>query len=158
MTEKEIWGMLSGIPVGTVLAWISIAVGIVASLSGTVAMLWKLFKKYDEIMDQNVKLRNKIEETDAHFKEIDEQLAAVKVLLEEQRSTKIKELRNAITNIAETALRDGKMSVRAYKSLLEMYQEYTDIYHQNSFVSSLMDKVVRDVEIIGALDEHGNDI
>lgn len=89
---------------------------------------------------------------------ITQQLSEIKSALDEQRETKIKELRHQITMAAENALANGVMTVREWTSLHEMVDEYVDKYHQNWYVKPLIAKVDRDVHVIGRIDEHGNDI
>ena len=89
---------------------------------------------------------------------ITQQLSEIKYALDEQRETKIKELRHQITVAAETALANTTMTVREWTSLHEMVDEYVNKYHQNWYVKPLIAKVDRDVHVIGRLDEHGNDI
>ena len=89
---------------------------------------------------------------------INEQFSVIKDALNEQRETKIKELRHNITVSGEKALADREMTIRQWSSLHEMVDEYMNKYKQNSYVASLMTKVDRDVVVIGRLDEHGNDI
>lgn len=158
MNTNDVLNTIYTIPIGTVVAWISAFAIIIGTLYAILQKLWKLFDRYDNIRDENERVNQKLEEYDKKFSNVEEKLETITDLLEEQRGTKIKELRNSIVHIAEAALRDGRMSVRAYTSLMEMYQEYTDKYHQNTYVKSLIEKVIRDVEVIGKLDEHGNDI
>ena len=86
------------------------------------------------------------------------QLSTIMAALNEQRETKITELRHSITVAGENALANGTMTIREYTSFHEMVDKYLNIYNQNWYVESLCKKVDRDVRVIGQLDEHGNDI
>ena len=114
-------------------------------------------------------MRQKVEDHDREIEDIKgqfagaiegitQQLSEIKYALDEQRETKIKELRHQITVAAETALANTTMTVREWTSLHEMVDEYVNKYHQNWYVKPLIAKVDRDVHVIGRLDEHGNDI
>ncbi len=145
---------------------ICVIIGVICT--GTIK-LYKVFSKYKSVKDENENLKQNVEkhEEQLHrFEEqlesmnqnINEQFSEIKDALNEQRETKIKELRHNITVSGEKALADKEMTVRQWSSLHEMVDEYMNKYKQNSYVASLMLKVDRDVAVIGRLDEHGNDI
>jgi len=169
MDTNSVWELLSSISIGTVVAWIiviSVIIGVICT--GTIK-LYKVFTKYKNVKDENENLKHNVEKHEGQLKEfqtqlenmnqnINEQLLEIKEALCEQRETKIKELRHNITVSGEKALADKEMTVRQWRSLHEMVDEYMNKYKQNSYVESLMIKVDRDVAVIGRLDEHGNDI
>ena len=128
-----------------------------------------LHDSYTEIREERDQLKQKVEDHGRELEDIKgqfvcaiegitQQLSEIKSALDEQRETKIKELRHQITVAAETALANGTMTVREWTSLHEMVDEYVNKYHQNWYVKPLIAKVDRDVHVIGRLDEHGNDI
>ena len=49
----------------------------------------------------------------------------------------------------EDALERGEMSTNKLQSLEEMYEEYTDLFHGNGYVKTLMTRVRKEVKIIG---------
>lgn len=49
------------------------------------------------------------------------------------------------------------MTIREYKSLYELFDEYSN-RGGNKYVTSLMRKLEAKVSIVGELDEHGDDI
>jgi len=169
MDTNSVWELLSSISIGTVVAWIiviSVIIGVICT--GTIK-LYKVFTKYKNVKDENENLKHNVEKHEEQLKEfqtqlenmnqnINEQFLEIKEALCEQRETKIKELRHNITVSGEKALADKEMTVRQWRSLHEMVDEYMNKYKQNSYVESLMIKVDRDVAVIGRLDEHGNDI
>lgn len=165
----SVWKALLSLPVGTVVAWIMVVCAIVLAICGVTVKLYKLFVKYKSEKDKNDQLEKNVNEHNKQLKELDERLKTmneefigqfelIKNILGEQRETKIKELRHDITVSGENALEKREITVRQWKSLHEMFDEYINKYKQNSYVESLMAKVDRDVAIIGKLDEHGNDI
>ena len=124
---------------------------------------------YTEVREERDQLKQKVEDHDREIddligqfagaiKGITQQLSEIKSALDEQRETKIKELRHQITVAAEAALANTTMTVREWTSLHEIVDEYVNKYHQNWYVKPLIAKVDRDVHVVGRLDEHGNDI
>lgn len=169
MDTETILNWLSGISVGTIIALVT-AVGIIgAGVWKVVSMIIHLHDSYTEIREERDQLKQKVEDHGRELEDIKgqfvcaiegitQQLSEIKSALDEQRETKIKELRHQITVAAETALANGTMTVREWTSLHEMVDEYVNKYHQNWYVKPLIAKVDRDVHVIGRLDEHGNDI
>lgn len=169
MDTETILNWLSNISVGTIIAVVT-AIGIVgAGIWKVVSMIIHLHDSYTEIREERDQLKQKVEDHDRELEDIKgqfagaiegitQQLSEIKFALDEQRETKIKELRHQITVAAETALANGTMTVREWTSLHEMVDEYVNKYHQNWYVKPLIAKVDQDVHVIGRLDEHGNDI
>ena len=169
MDTNSVWELLSSISIGTVVAWVTVICAIIGVICTGTIKLYKIFTKYKNVKDEENELRTNVANHEEQLIEIKQQLEAmnqnisqqfsdIKGTLNEQRGTKIKELRHSIPDSGERALSDGKITVRQWTSLHEMCDEYINKYNQNSYVLSLMNKVDRDVTIIGRLDEHGNDI
>lgn len=169
MDAETILNWLSDLSVGTIIAVVS-TVGIVGvGIWKVVSMIIHLYNSYTEVRDERDQLKQKVEDHDREIddlkgqfagaiKGITQQLSEIKSALDEQRETKIKELRHQITVAAEAALANTTMTVREWTSLHEIVDEYVNKYHQNWYVKPLIAKVDRDVHVIGRLDEHGNDI
>lgn len=169
MDTETVLNWLSNISVGTIIAAVT-AIGIIgAGIWKVISMIIHLHDSYTEIREERDQLKQKVEDHDRELEDIKgqfagaiegitQQLSEIKFALDEQRETKIKELRHQITVAAETALANGTMTVREWTSLHEMVDEYVNKYHQNWYVKPLIAKVDQDVHVIGRLDEHGNDI
>lgn len=169
MDTETVLDWLSNISVGTIIAVVT-AIGIIgAGIWKVISMIIHLHDSYTEIREERDQLKQKVEDHDRELEDIKgqfagaiegitQQLSEIKYALDEQRETKIKELRHQITVAAETALANGTMTVREWTSLHEMVDEYVNKYHQNWYVKPLIAKVDQDVHVIGRLDEHGNDI
>ena len=169
MDTESILNWLSDISVGTIIAVITVVGIIGAGVWKAVSAIIHLYDSYTEIREERDQLRQKVEDHDREIEDIKgqfagaiegitQQLSEIKYALDEQRETKIKELRHQITVAAETALANTTMTVREWTSLHEMVDEYVNKYHQNWYVKPLIAKVDRDVHVIGRLDEHGKDI
>lgn len=169
MDAETVLKWLSGIPIGIILAVLSAAGIVGAGVWKAISTIIHLHDSYQEIREERDLLKQKVEDHDRELDDIkgqftgaiegvSQQLSEIKSALDEQRETKIKELRHQITMAAEMALANGTMTVREWTSLHEMVDEYVTKYHQNWYVKPLIEKVDRDVQVIGRLDEHGNDI
>ena len=169
MDTETVLNWLSNISLGTIIAVVT-AIGIIGvGIWKVISMIIHLHDSYTEIREERDQLKQKVEDHDRELEDIKgqfagaiegitQQLSEIKFALDEQRETKIKELRHQITVAAETALANGTMTVREWTSLHEMVDEYVNKYHQNWYVKPLIAKVDQDVHVIGRLDEHGNDI
>lgn len=169
MDTETVLDWLSHISVGTVIAVVTAGGAIGIGIWKIVSAIIRLYDSYTEVREERDKLKQKVEDHDQEItdikgqfsdaiNEITRQLSEIKSALDEQRETKIKELRHQITVAAETALANTTMTVREWTSLHEMVDEYVNKYHQNWYVKPLIAKVDQDVHVIGRLDEHGNDI
>lgn len=169
MDTETVLNWLSNISVGTIIAVVTAICIIGAGIWKVISMIIHLHDSYTEIREERDQLKQKVEDHDRELEDIKgqfagaiegitQQLSEIKYALDEQRETKIKELRHQITVAAETALANGTMTVREWTSLHEMVDEYVNKYHQNWYVKPLIAKVDQDVHVIGRLDEHGNDI
>lgn len=169
MNSETILDWFSNLSVGTVIAVVSAAGAVGVGLWKAASAVISLYKSYTDIREERDILKQKVEDHDREIVDIKDQFAVaiegitqqlseIKSALDEQRETKIKELRHQITMAAESALANGEMTVREWTSLHEMVDEYVDKYHQNWYVKPLIAKVDSDVHIIGKIDEHGNDV
>ena len=149
---QEIWKFLSGIPIGTIVAWVIVIAAIISALCAGTIKLYKLFTKYKEAKDKDEKQQKIIEEHDNTLKEIEQCLEDIKQSLSEQKDVNLKQLRHTIVHTCEDALEKGKISINKLRSLEEMYEEYTDVFHANSYVTTLVLRV-RELPIVGKLDE-----
>lgn len=88
---------------------------------------------------------------------LDSKLDKIINQLDKRESLDFKKLRNQIIQLGEDAIERGSITIRKLKSLEELHSEYTEKYGGNSYVTTLMHKV-RDITVIGRLNEHGEDI
>jgi hypothetical protein len=143
---------LSSITVGQIIAWFSVLTAIITAIcTGTIKM-YKLFTKYREAKDRNEKQDEIIKSHDATLKEIDATLQVIRKSLEEQKDVNLKQVRHTIVHTCEDALDRGEISINKLRSLEEMYEEYTDVFHGNGYVKTLVEKV-RQLKVVGKLDD-----
>lgn len=152
MDEKQIWDSLSNISVGTVVAWIIVICAIISVLCAATIKLYKIFTKYRNIKDDKEKMDTIVQEHDKVLNKIEHSLKAIEKSIDEQKDVTLKQLRHTLVHTCEDALERGEISINKLRSLEEMYAEYTDVFHANSYVSTLV-KRTRDLKITGKLDE-----
>ena len=66
-------------------------------------------------------------------------------------------MRHDIVQAGENAIANESITIRQFRALEELYEVYHDERHGNGYVSTLMKKV-RDLPIIGKLDDNDEDI
>lgn len=158
MDTQNIWSILSGIRIGTIVSWLIVIGAIIAAISATAIKIFKMYDLYLSEKKQKEELIEKTKEHEETDKIILSRLDAIQNELDEQRDTKIKELRHQLVMSGEAALVRGCMTIREWRSFSELFVMYTEKYKQNTYVQSLYERVERDVKITGALDEHGYDM
>lgn len=104
--------------------------------------------------EESKKIRNNY---DSKMDAVDAKLDMILARMNKQDQLDLKKLRHSIIRAGEDAIEKGQISIRSLKSLTEMFEEYTNTYHGNSYVSTLMTKVNL-LPVIGKLDEHGRDV
>lgn len=152
MDTQSIWDLLSSIPVGTLVAWIIVILAIISALCTVTIRLYKIFEKYKEVKDKNEKQEKLINGHEKTLEEIEKSLGEIKKSLDEQKEVNLKQIRHTIVHTCEDAIDRKEISINKLQSLEEMYDEYTEIFHGNGYVKTLVMRV-RELPIIGKLDE-----
>lgn len=130
-------------------AWISVIFAGIATICTTAIKLYNIFEKYKKSKDKLIKQEEVIAQHNEEFAEIREQLKNISEALNEQKEVNLKQIRHTIVHTCEDALERGEMSTNKLQSLEEMYEEYTDLFHGNGYVKTLMSRVRKEVKIIG---------
>ena len=157
MNTDDVINILSSISIGTIISWIMVIASIIGSIGFLCIKVYKAFEKSQQIKDENDLFKNMVKDHDTQLKTIIEKLDNISLSMEEHNRLNLKNLRHSIVRAGEEAISDGEISIRKLKSLEEMYDEYSNKYHANGYVKTLMNKV-RQLEVIGALDENDEDI
>lgn len=152
MDTQSIWDLLSSIPIGTIMAWIVVIYAIITVLCTGAIKLYKVFTKYKEMKDKDLKQTEVIINHDNTLREIEKSLQSINKSLEEQKEVNLKQIRHTIVHTCEEALEKGEISINKLRSLEEMYEEYVEIFHGNGYVKTLMERV-RKLPIVGKLDD-----
>lgn len=149
MNTNEVWDILSNLSIGTVVAWISVICAIIAAICTAAIKLYNIFEKYKKSKDKTAKQEEVIAQHNEAFAEIRAQLKSISEALNEQKEVNLKQVRHTIVHTCEDALERGEMSTNKLQLLEEMYEEYTDLFHGNGYVKTLMTRVRKEVKIIG---------
>ncbi len=152
MDTQSIWDLLSSIPIGTLVAWIIVIFAIISILCTVTIRLYKIFEKYKEVKDKNEKQEKIIEGHEKTLEEIEKSLVSIKKSLDEQKEVNLKQIRHTIVHTCEDAIDKGEISINKLQSLEEMFDEYTEIFHGNGYVKTLVKKV-RELPVVGNFDE-----
>ena len=161
MNEDIAWKYFSKIPVGTVVSWIIFVIIIISVISAIVIKLYKIFDKSKTIKEENDEFKILVKKHDETLELIQKELKSIRDEQKESKKRELKRLRHSIVRAGEEAVSDKKITIRKLKSLEELYQDYTSFDENgkpaNGYVKSLMVKV-RDLEVVGNLDENNEDI
>lgn len=168
MDTKSVWELLSEIPIGTIVAWVIVLATIIGAICTGTIKLYKLFTKYREIKDENKEVKEAVKRHDEQFETIkqetqilNDKLDNVIDTLNAQNEQSLVELRHSIVRAAEEAILDGKISIRKYKALHEMFEQYekpgADGKKHNGYCATIMGKVDL-LPVVGRLDENDEDI
>ncbi len=156
MESQDIIQQLSAVPIGTIIAWVTVLVGIIGVVSTGTIKLYRIFEKAHETKEENEEFRKLVRDHEAEIKSIKEILLDIQNKLDENDRLELKNLRHKIVRAAEEYIAKGELTIRQLKALEELFEEYHK-RNGNSYVSTLMQKV-RLLPVIGELNEDGNDI
>lgn len=156
MESQDIIQQLSAVPIGTIVAWITVLAGIIGVVSTGTIKLYKIFEKAHETKEENEEFKKLVKGHEEEIKSIKEILLDIQNKLDENDRLELKNLRHKIVRAAEEYIASGRITIRQLKALEELFEEYHK-RNGNSYVSTLMNKV-RLLPVIGELDEDGNDI
>lgn len=155
METQSVIGLLSSIPIGTIVSWFIVISGIITSIvMGTIKM-YKMFEKTHELKEENIEFRNMVVSHDEQLKVISEKLSTIQSCLDLREKAELKKMRYSIVRAGEEYVSLQKITIRQLKSLEEMFEEYHD-KHGNGYVTTLMRKV-RALPVIDADDDIDND-
>lgn len=152
MDTEDVWGLLSGISVGTMDAWIIIICAIISAFCTGAIKVYRIFEKYKEVRERNDRQEQTIKKHEDLLAKFDEALKQIQKSLDEQRDVNLKQIRYILVQNCEECIENKKISVNKLKSLEEMYEEYIEVFHGNGYVKILMEKT-RDLPIIKEFEE-----
>lgn len=156
METQNVIEVLSSIPIGTIIAWTVVIVGIITAIVTGTIKLYKIFEKTHEIKEENIEFRKMVKDHDEQLEKINEKLTRIEINLDNREKADLKRMRYSIVRAGEEYVSSGEITIRQLKALEEMFEEYHD-KHGNGYVTTLMRKV-RALPVIGKLDENDDDI
>lgn len=157
MKTEEIIEFLASIPIGTYISFLIVITSIIGVISGVVVKLYKIFDKSKSIKEENDSFKELVKRHDQQLGEIITSLGEITQDLKDIKGGDLKKLRHSIVCAGEEAINNGCISIRQLRSLEELFEEYETKYHANGYVKTLMKKV-RNIRVIGQLDENDEDI
>ena len=156
METTDVIQTLSSIPIGTIIAWITVIVGIITAIVTGTIKLYKAFEKTHEMKEENLEFRKMVKYHDEQLKLINDKLSCIQDNLTKRDKADLKSMRYSIVRAGEEYVSMGKITIRQLRALEELFEDYHD-KHGNGYVTTLMRKV-RALPVIGRLDEDDNDI
>lgn len=150
---QSIFESLAQIPIGKVISWIVVIGVILSGICAGAINLYKIFDKYRKAKDRDNEQQKIIEDHTAGFEKVEEALRDINNSLKEQRKVNLKLFRNTIVRDCEEALHLGYISMNKLRSINEMYDDYKNVFHANSYVETLVERVKNEVKIIGNADD-----
>ncbi len=152
MNTNSVWDLLSSVSIGTVIAWATTIFAILSIICTGTIKLYKLFTKYKEMKDENEDQKKLLKKHDDVLTEVNSSLKQITASLEEQKGVNLKQIRYTIVHICEEAIVAKCISVAKLRSLEEMFEEYTDVFHGNGYVKTLV-TIVRTLPVVGNIEE-----
>ena len=152
MDTKTVLELLSGISVGTIVAWVGAICVIIAAICTGTIKLYKLFTKYKMMKDKDIKQEQSIAQHEKTLKEIGETLQAIQSSINEQKGVSIDQLRYTIVEICDAALAAGEITASKLRSLEELYRDYNGLYKENGYAQTLVMRA-RELPIAGQQDD-----
>ena len=156
METNDVIQTLSSIPIGTIIAWVTVIVGIITAIVTGTIKLYKAFEKTHEMKEENLEFRKMVKDHDEQLKLINDKLSCIQDNLTKRDKADLKSMRYSIVRAGEEYVSMGKITIRQLRALEELFEDYHD-KHGNGYVTTLMRKV-RALPVIGRLDEDDNDI
>ena len=152
MDSNSVWELLSGIEIGTIVAWFAVIAAIVTGICTGTIKLYKVFMKYTKLKDENEEQKKLLQKHEDVLNEVNDSLKKITASLDEQKEVNLKQIRYSIVHACDDAVSCGYITAGKLKTVEELYDEYTNIFHGNGYVKTLINKVRR-LEVRGTLDD-----
>lgn len=132
---------ISETPAGTVVAWIVAIVAIISGIVAGVTWLYKKFERIKERKDEYEGQEKRLKEHDEILHDIQESLKRIEERYQTDHEAQGRSLKHDITDACNRALAEGHIKLSTLKSIEEMFEDYQRIYNGNSWVHTLVEKV-----------------
>lgn len=143
MQAQTIAEELVKVPIGTIIAWVAVIAGILTSVSTITVKLYKVFSKYKEKADEYEGQKEELKKHAETLTSINDTLQTIQAEMKEQVEVNKNQIKHSIVLACDKALSEGRISASALESLMELFEEYTDVFHGNGYVKALVDKVLK---------------
>jgi hypothetical protein len=152
MDTTSVWQLLSKIPTGTAVAWATVIICIITTVSTGIVKLYQTFNKIKSKQDKMESIQNTLIEHDNVLSDLRASLTDIQTSLNEQKEVNLKQLRYSIAHTCDDAIAAGSISCGKLRSLEELFEEYETTFNSNGYIKTLVNKV-RNLPVIGKLDE-----
>lgn len=156
MDAMSVWKVLADIKIGSLFAWTIVLIAIITTTIRGIKSIYSFITKYNEMKEINERQAKMLQEHEKTFNDINENLKKINISLDQQKDINLKYTRHIIVDACYAALLRKNIQIEQLASLEEMYNEYVTVFNGNSYVSNLV-KRVRDLPIVGVLEEHDED-
>ena len=156
MKTNDVVAILSSIPIGTIIAWITVIGGILTGICAGTIKLYKLFEKTHEMKEENEEFIRLVKAHDEQLQAIKQSIDVIQDTLDRREKSEIKRLRYSLIRAMEEYVSKGEITIRQLMSLEESFEDYHN-HNGNGYVTTMMRKV-RALPVKGKLDEEGNDL
>ena len=156
MKTNDVVAILSSIPIGTIIAWITVIGGILTGICAGTIKLYKLFEKTHEMKEENEEFIRLVKSHDEQLLAIKQSIDVIQDTLDRREKSEIKRLRYSLIRAMEEYVSKGEITIRQLMSLEESFEDYHN-HNGNGYVTTMMRKV-RALPVKGKLDEEGNDL
>ena len=152
MNIERIIEVLGQVPLGKVIVWCLAICSIVVAIYKAATKLYGIFAKYKNLQTENEKQKNTIVEHDKAIDSVIQSLDEIKRSLNEQKDVNLKQIRYTIVHTCDDAIYAGYITAGKLRSLEELYEEYTCVFHGNGYVKTLVEKT-RELPVKGKLSD-----
>ena len=149
---QPVWEILLNIPIGKLVAWVLVISAIISTIVTLTIKFYKVVSKVKDLKDADTEKTEMLKRHDEMMHKIDGCLDNIKSALDEQKEVNLKQVRYQIVHTCDDAIADGYITAGKLKSLEELFEEYTSIFHGNGYVKVLVGKT-RELPVRGRLDE-----
>lgn len=156
MKTNDVVAILSSIPIGTIIAWITVIGGMLTGICAGTIKLYKLFEKTHEMKEENEEFIQLVKSHDEQLLAIKQSIDVIQDTLDRREKSEIKRLRYSLIRAMEEYVSKGEITIRQLMSLEESFEDYHN-HNGNGYVTTMMRKV-RALPVKGKLDEEGNDL
>lgn len=152
MSADDVWSILSEIQVGTIATWAVVMTSIIGVAIKFSQNFLKLVDKYHSTQEERKEIIAKLDEQNEKFTKaisdladsvanLDKRLDTIQDGLHVQEEVNLKQIRNDIITICDEAIINERISERKYQLLIELFEEYTTVFHGNGYVADSVEKV-----------------
>lgn len=157
MSTTSIWSLLAEIKIGTLFAWTVVIISIIAATIKGIKSVYAFISKYNDLKENNEKQTAMLKDHEDTLKQINDNLNKISKSLDEQKEINLKYVRHIIVEACHAAIVAKGISLEKLASIEEMYEEYVNVFHGNSYVSGLV-KRVRTLPMIDLEDDKNDSI